>query len=286
MWIFTPDGFFSAVEHRDDPNKIMVRTRARMHAQRLIDALPEDVTKPGLVETPPPADYRFRVTVTREQWVYLVAKFAAEIAYPNFKNEASKRPHPVGFMSALHGVWSKLLGFQDDMYQDTNKGRWSSVSHGDKSSPFGDLDEWLSRNSRGNAGDLAGADADVEYVVPAEGMIVQIESDPDMGDGEVLSVNHDRGTCLVHFVTPVDGSDEPDEDVLVVDFADLLVLYDPMEELVEELVEEEDVVVVVEEMAPLSSRPEPDTYDTIEDLVAADDGSWPAPELTGFMRGA
>jgi hypothetical protein len=58
-----------------------------------------------------------------------------------------------------------------------------------------------------------------------------------------------------------------------------------MEELVEELVEEEDVVVV-EEMAPLSSRPEPDTYDTIEDLVAADDGSWPAPELTGFMRGA
>lgn len=277
MWIFTPDGFFSAVEHKDDPSKIMIRTRARIHAQKLVDACPEE-DKPELVETPPPADYRFRVTVKRETWAYLLAKFVADIDYLNFKNEASKRKHPAGFMSALHGVWSKLLGFQDSMHDDTKEGRWGKISHGGDHGPFAGLDAWLRRKRGAGAvgKDDDVEDDDVEYVELAEGMIVQIFDDPEMGEGEVLSVDDERGTALVHFITPLeDGGVE--EDALKVPVGDLVVLYDPIVEEIEDRVDE------VESRSP---RPEVETYDTVEDLAEADDGSWPPPALRGFMKGA
>jgi hypothetical protein len=281
MWLFTPDGFFSAVEHKDDPNKIMIRTRARLHAQRLVDACPEN-DKPALVETPPPADYRYRVTVKRETWCYLVAHFAAGIDYLNFKNEASKRKQPVGFMSALHAMWSKLLGFQDSMHDDTKKGRWGSYSThwshdgGDDSDPFGDLDDWLGRSASGTAGSGTASAGDVEYVDLAEGMIVQMADDPDMGEGEVVSIDSERWTALVHFITPLEDGDV-EEDVIKVPIGDLVVLYDPIADEVEER---------MEDAPPLSTRPEIESYDTIEELVEADDGSWPSPELRGFMKGA
>ena len=278
MWLFTPDGFFSAVQHKDDPNRIMIRTRSRIHAQHLVDACPEG-SKPPLVETPPPADYRYRVTVSREMWIYLVGKFAADISYVNYKNEASKRKHPSGFMSALHSIWSKLLGFQDSMHADSKKGRWGDYSthhsHGGGSDPFGNLDGWLSRS--GNAsGNASIDDDDDEYVELCEGMIVQMLDDGDLGEGEVLSVDDERGTALVHFTYPLENGDI-EEEVLKVPVQDLMVLYDPIEDQVEER---------LEAMEVLPSRPEVDKYTSIEDLADADDGSWPPPELTGFMRGS
>jgi hypothetical protein len=276
MWLFTPDGFFSAVEHKDDPNKIMIRTRARIHAENLVRACPDNDI-PEIVETPPPADYRYRITVKRETWCYIVAKFADTIAYLNFKNEAQKRPQPVGFMSALHGIWSKLLGFQDSMHDDTKKSRWGNHSThwshggGDGDDPFGDLDGWLNRSASASAS----AD-DVEYVGLAQGMIVQMADDPDMGDGEVLSVDDERGTALVHLITPLEGGGV-DEDVLKVPIGDLVVLYDSIADEIEDR---------LDETTPLSARPDVETYDTVEDLAEADDGSWPPPELWGFMKGA
>jgi hypothetical protein len=272
MWLFTPDGFYSAVQHKDDPDKIMVRARARLHAQKLVDACPDD-DKPELVETPPPADYRYRVTVKRETWVYLVAKFAAEIAHTNFKNEAAKRKHPPGYMSSLHGVWSEMLRFQDDMHADSKRGRWSTISHGD-SDPFAGLDAWLDRSAAGSGRGVGSGGVDeVEYVTLAEGMVVQMSDDEDMGEGEVLSVNDERGTALVHFVTPIeDGTFE--EDVLTVPVGDLVVVYDPLEEEVED---------ALENMSS-SSRPEPETFSSFDEYD--DDGSWPPPKPSGWMRGA
>ena len=277
MWLFTPDGFFSAVQHKDDPSKIMIRTRSRIHAQHLVDACPEG-SKPPLVETPPPADYRFRITVSRETWITLVASFAADIDYVNFKNEAAKHKHPSGFMSALHSVWSKLLGFQDSMHDDPKKGRWGGFSthssHGGGSDPFGNLDGWLSGSANGSAS--TSIDDDVEYVELCEGMIVQLIDDEAMGDGEILSVDDERGTALVHFTAPLENG-EVDEDIIKVPVQDLMVMYDPLEDQVEER---------LEAMEVLPSRPEVDTYTSIDELADADDGSWPPPELTGFMRGS
>lgn len=155
MWLFTPEGFYSAVQHKDDPNLIMVRARAKTHAERLVQALPP-AERPEIVKTPPPADYLWRVTLTRAQWVFLVAKFASDIAYLNFKNEAHKRQHPPGYMNALHALWGDMLRMQDDTDgsrktpKETDGGsfmpRWTEQGISDDDDDFAELNAWLSRH--------------------------------------------------------------------------------------------------------------------------------------------
>lgn len=287
MWIFQPDGFFSAVEHRDNPDMILVRCRAKVHAQRLLASLPE-AERPELVETPPPADYRWRAVLTRVQWVYVVARWAAGIDYGNFKNEAHKRKHPVGFMSALHRVWDEMLAFQDDQNPLTRGGRWKktyglslgSLAEDDRD-PFGSLDRWLGRRAAEavDADDevVELDDDDIEVVDIAEGMFVRLFDDPEMGDGEVLSVDEQDGTALVRFVTEwhlPDGGVEPEEDVVRVPLQDI------------ERIEESFDPAVIDEIADqivTSSRPEPETFTSLDNY--AWDGSWPEPEPAGFLRG-
>lgn len=42
MWIFTKDGFFSAVEHRDNSDLLMIRARCREDIERLAECLGAD----------------------------------------------------------------------------------------------------------------------------------------------------------------------------------------------------------------------------------------------------
>ncbi len=59
MWTFNKDGFFSAVEHRDNPDQLMVRARCREDIQRLAGKLAAEV-----VHTPE-ADYAYRIIVSK-----------------------------------------------------------------------------------------------------------------------------------------------------------------------------------------------------------------------------
>jgi len=80
MWVITTEGFFSAVEDRDDPGAVFVRARVRDDAERLAAAVGGSV-----IETPA-ADYRFRVRTTKREWAAFVAASAEAIDYYNFKN--------------------------------------------------------------------------------------------------------------------------------------------------------------------------------------------------------
>lgn len=70
MWIATRDGFYSAVQHRDDSSMILVRARARDDLERLVATINKTgLSEPGMdIETDPRADYRYRVVVTRASW--------------------------------------------------------------------------------------------------------------------------------------------------------------------------------------------------------------------------
>lgn len=79
MWVMTSDSFVSIVEHRDDPNLLLVRGR-----------FPGDVARflgldPALEEFTPVADYRYRIVWDRAYVAQRCRRAAEEIAYPNFK---------------------------------------------------------------------------------------------------------------------------------------------------------------------------------------------------------
>lgn len=107
MWLFTTDGFFSAVADRDRPGNVVVRMRVRGDGERLQAALGGG----ELTETRG-ADYRFRISTTHTQWSDYVASVAGEIDYPNFKAAVAAR---AGVERAhIYGdVWAVMRELQE-----------------------------------------------------------------------------------------------------------------------------------------------------------------------------
>lgn len=80
MWIFTNDAYVSIVQHRDDPDTLLVRGRFRGDAARFL-GLPQhheiELTT---------ADYRWRVVTSRATVEKAMLRAVRRVSYPNFKD--------------------------------------------------------------------------------------------------------------------------------------------------------------------------------------------------------
>lgn len=107
MWTATTDGYFSAVQHRDKPGKLMVRARDSKDLIRVREA-GYDI---GRIIAMRDADYPYRVVVNKAEWGRYLADSAAGVDYENFK----KRIHqddPERERIYL-SVWSALTHIED-----------------------------------------------------------------------------------------------------------------------------------------------------------------------------
>jgi len=105
MWLTTTEGFFSAVEDRDEQGSVLVRARVRGDLEQLADALGVEVLEM------PAADYPFRVRVSKADWAGYVANCAGRIDYDNFKDAvAARQGHDRA--EVYMGVWSALRRLQ------------------------------------------------------------------------------------------------------------------------------------------------------------------------------
>lgn len=100
MWIASKNGFVSIVQHRENPDQVVVRARIRrdlelLFPQEEILALPE-------------ADYAFRVFVSKEQAMEVISKQIAGIDYPNFKNAIAGISSQRDKLEAYHRIWSVM----------------------------------------------------------------------------------------------------------------------------------------------------------------------------------
>jgi hypothetical protein len=119
MWIFTSTGFVSAVVHRDDPDRIVVRGRDLASLEPLI-------ARTGAEVDPwRGSDYAHRIVVPRTEFTAWVAEQADAIDYTNFKSSAHRR-RGGAFADVLHEVWSVMYAFQGRM-----RGGSDSVAVGD-----------------------------------------------------------------------------------------------------------------------------------------------------------
>lgn len=96
MWLVTKDGFFSAVEHREHRDCVLVRARVRADLERAF---------PGMtVEVMEKADYPYRILIGKGAWAAYCAAAAVGVDYPNFKAAITdQRRHNV-YLS----VWAVL----------------------------------------------------------------------------------------------------------------------------------------------------------------------------------
>ena len=102
MWMFCKDGFFSAVENREDNEQVMVRARDERDIRALGSKLGVEWRESG-----PLADYPFRLVCTKVEWAKYLAEAAVDIDYDNFKDAMSTRFDRFR-LEQLHEVWEVM----------------------------------------------------------------------------------------------------------------------------------------------------------------------------------
>jgi len=110
MWLFTKDGFISAVCPRSEKgrllkNKVMVRARRREHLEAILKSV--DINPVAAeVEWTPDRDYAYRVVMTKQEFAFLLQTIANEMDYHNFKDECHAHlPEDWRYHGWLMQVW-------------------------------------------------------------------------------------------------------------------------------------------------------------------------------------
>ena len=111
MWLFTQDGFISAVAHRNKTEHMLVRARDKQSLDSLIDYCDLPDTRNEIQHTPT-ADYPYRLTITRSQFAKWLVDQTYEVDYDNFKNRVYIR-RGEDFELPLHKVWSIMHSVED-----------------------------------------------------------------------------------------------------------------------------------------------------------------------------
>lgn len=106
MWVFTQDGFISAVDNRHVPGKLSVRARDKRSLMMLAELTEQEITQSANT------DYPYRVYVTRQEFADFLVTHVETLDYPNFKNRVydirgSK------FAAACGKVWAAMLNVTD-----------------------------------------------------------------------------------------------------------------------------------------------------------------------------
>ena len=108
MWIFTPQGFISAVAHREDPQSIMIRARDQGHLRAMF---------PGsTVVKSPLGDYPARISIPRNVFAAWLASQAYDLDYTNFKDAIPYEDRT--YHDACVAVWEDMHALETEDGRD------------------------------------------------------------------------------------------------------------------------------------------------------------------------
>ena len=105
MWIFTKEGFVSAVANRDIDG-LVVRARDKTALDALAAKANVEIMKS------PKADYPYRVFVSRDDFWIWVNSTIEHLDYANFKAKVARTRGPE-YSQALHEVWAIMHHVED-----------------------------------------------------------------------------------------------------------------------------------------------------------------------------
>ena len=102
MWLFTPQGFISAVEDPDRRDVIAIRARDPDHLKTIF---------PGetVIETPD-GDYPVRLFIERTRFAAWLARQAYDLDYTNFKDSIPSDQET--YHDACVGVWGQMQALE------------------------------------------------------------------------------------------------------------------------------------------------------------------------------
>lgn len=119
MWVFNTDGFFSASLKPSDKNFIQLRSRKKKDLENVLKALDQNIE----IHEYSGSDYRYRIFLTKEQFLEYMISSAKNIDYSNFKDAVHKKDMERYLdkkaldekMDAYFNVWRIMYRYQDKL---------------------------------------------------------------------------------------------------------------------------------------------------------------------------
>jgi hypothetical protein len=106
MWVFTKNGFVSAVRKDEHPEVLTIRARDRISLEDLAQVAKVEIGKSTS------GDYPYRVFVDPKVFADWLSAEALAIDYDNYKNEVA-RTRGYDYAEPLHDVWVAMLKAED-----------------------------------------------------------------------------------------------------------------------------------------------------------------------------
>ena len=110
MWIFTNQGFISAVTDFNKQGNLLVRARAKEHLTHLF---PDAV-----VQKTSDADYLYRASIPQAEVAGVIAEQIQAIDYTNFKKSIPDDE----YHAACSGVWHVMYRYQGEVEHGAGHG--------------------------------------------------------------------------------------------------------------------------------------------------------------------
>ena len=110
MWVFTTHGFLSVVEHRQQPDTLIVRARVRSDLNAARERYFPSLTR---TEFSDKSDYPYRGQISRKAFAKGMRKVVADITYGNFKNAVEENQGNAR-SSIYMRIWSALIDLELD----------------------------------------------------------------------------------------------------------------------------------------------------------------------------
>jgi hypothetical protein len=106
MWVFTENGFVSAIRHHSEAGKLVIRARDYKSLKGIANAIGLDI------EPTPGGDYPYRAVADDSAFAAWLSKQVMRIDYVNYKDHMElTRGHD--FTDALHRVWTAMQQVED-----------------------------------------------------------------------------------------------------------------------------------------------------------------------------
>lgn len=135
MWVFTREGFFSAVWDRDcGADELTIKAQCKQDICRLVKRL-SGYCDEGQIVKNWGADYRYRIKVAKQAWSAYLADCALQVDYPVVKDAIAAVGDDLR-KDAYYEVWETLYRWRSRQ-DDLKKGQRDKGEARNSRKPFG-----------------------------------------------------------------------------------------------------------------------------------------------------
>ncbi|MGA8482217.1 MAG: hypothetical protein WB696_29965 [Chthoniobacterales bacterium] len=112
MWIACVDGFFSTVMDKMEPGRMLIRARCEKDIKNLFNRYRDKCPSMREPTSDDTRDYRYRLSISKRDWVKLAAELASKVDYPNFKSAVHDRPDQDNKSRPYLQIWAIMHALQ------------------------------------------------------------------------------------------------------------------------------------------------------------------------------